>query len=428
MVRTIGRVTLAVFSALLSITSFAQVFRGTVNDLTGTPGTANFQLETAEQAVNQLNDAGLSNLLPSYVNTDAVDSRLNYRGVPMNATYAAGSPTLNVAIPDLEFATSFAGQTRSESARQFLDFLKNNSDFKKRLGKLLIARSPADPIAGNPNSLQSVMIMSDFSAAIAAANPDVTDEEGRAGGFKPFQVAQAGGAQSVLRSATAINNMAGAGLNGTSISHDSIRANALTVPLQYNARSDLDPRRGFSVRAPITYASYEGSSAGHASLGFAYRFPLSRRWIVTPALAYGAAASKDLGSAGHLVSASVTSTYGFKFPGFDMVLANMVGYYKSLGFSSDYGYDPQLSSVAFRNGLVFSRPVTLAGGSRSVQAYLVDTRTAGSELFVDNWQEIGVTLGSRARINAARDYGSVSLGYLHSSSYKGLTVQAGYLF
>lgn len=430
MVRVIGRVALSGFTVLfcaLSNTSFAQVFRGTVNDLTGTPGTANFQLESAEQAVNQLNDAGLSNLLPSYINTDAVDSRLNYRGVPINATYGANSATLNVAIPDLDFAASFAGQTRTESARQFLDFLKNNSDFKKRLGKLLIARSPADPIAGNPNSLQSVMIMSDFSAAIAAANPDIAEDERRAG-FRPFQVAQAGGAQSVLRSATAVNNMAGAGLNGTSISHDSIRANALTVPLQYNARSDLDPRRGFSIRAPITYASYEGSHAGHASVGFAYRFPLSRQWIVTPAVGYGAAASKDLGALGHLVSASITSTYGLKFSGFDMMVANMIGYYKSLGFSSDYGYDPQLSSVAFRNGLVFSRPVTLGGGLRSLQAYVVDTRTAGSELFVSNWQEVGVTLGSRARINSARDYGSVSLGYLHSSSYKGLNLQAGYLF
>jgi hypothetical protein len=429
MTRSFPKKLLALAGALASTAIQAQVFQGTVNDQTGVTGQATFKLKDAEQAANQLTNENLQNLLPSYVNTDAVTSTLDYRGVGILASYALSSPTLNVVIPELGFSSNFSGQTRTESALLFVDFLKKNSDFKRRLGKLLIARSPADPLAGNPNSLQSVMIMSDFSAALAAMNPDIAQDEERRAGFSPVKLAQAGGAQPVLRSATAVGNMAGAGLFGSSLSYQSIAANALTVPLQYNARSDLDPRRGLSFRAPITYAAYEGSTAGHASLAAAYRIPINRQWVVTPAVGYGIAASKDLGAAGHLVSASVTSAYGFKFPAFDMVLANMVGYYKSLNLSGgDFGYDPQLSSVAFRNGLVFSRPFNLAGAQRSGQFYVIDTRTAGSELFVDNWQEIGVTVGSRARINSARDYGSISLGYLRSASYKGFTLQANYLF
>ncbi len=406
----------------------AQVFRGTVVDSTGTPGTASFRLKNAEDAARQLDDAALRRLLPSYVDTDAVRGDVDFRGVPMIGIFAVNSTTLNFSIPALGCSLTFNGATRTASVGLLIDALKKPTGCLKDLAKLLLARSPADPLAGNPNSLHSSMIASDFSVAFFSFDSLLDSDAPRPSrAARSILLAQAGGALPAVGQ-TAIGNLGGGAVTGASLDHDDVRANALTVPLQYNTRSDLDPRRGFSFRVPLTYATYSGSAAQHASFAFSYRFPAGDRWVITPAVAYGLVYSEDLAALGHIVSTSVTSSLGFKLPGFEMILGNMIGYYKSLEASSgDYSSDPQLSTVAFRNGLLFARGIDL-GVFRSGQAYLIDTRTTGTELFMTSWQEIGVRLGTRTRINSARDYGSIGLGYLLSSQYKGVTVQATYLF
>jgi hypothetical protein len=420
--------------AVAAVEVDAQVFRGTVTDLTGVTGTFTFRLRNAEDAIDQIRTENLQRVLPGYTDFDAINADFNYRGVPMSARFDAAatvpSTVLHFSIPDLGFARDFIGATRSDSVRLLLDFLKQDSAFLGQLGRLLVAKSPADPIAGNPASLQSSMIMGDFATALWAMNPDLDEEDEQSAWRRaPLRLAQAGSAAPAAGAVRTVNNLAGAGVSGLSISQEDIRANAATLPLQYNSRSDVDPRRGFSIRVPISTVDYEGSKGVGAGLAFAYRLPLARRWAITPSIGYGATYSEDLGAVGHFVSASVTSTYAFKFTGFDLVLGNMIGVYRSLKFTGgDYSYDPEITNVAFRNGLVYSRPFELGGTRRSLQAYVIDTRMTGTELFIDNWQEIGINIGSRSRINAAREYGSVGIGYLFSPSYKGFTVQASYLF
>ncbi len=407
-----------------------KVFGGTASDNTGTLGIASFRAKSVSEAVEQFSPDRLPALLPSYVNTDGLTGTLDYRGVPMSLSYLVNTTALNFSVPEIGFATTFSGATRQESNRLLAEFLKNNTDFQRRLGKLLVAKSPADPLAGNPLSLQSTMIGGDFAAALAAVSPSLEDDEpSRTQLFKPYMVAQTGGAVPALRGATAVGSLAGGGINGSSLSYQQIRANAMSLPLQYNARSDIDPRQGFSFRLPLNISSYEGSVAGGANLAFAYRYPITRRWIIMPSLGYGLTASTDLGTVGSMVSGSVASTLGFKLDSVDLVVANMVGYYRSLAApGSNYSYDPGISNVAFKNGIVLSRPVPIFGAARAAQFYLFDTRTTGAALFTEDWQETGVTLASRPRVNLARDYGSLSLGYLRSPAYKGVTVQASYLF
>lgn len=406
-----------------------KVFGGTATDLRNL-ATGSFRAKSVSDAVDQFSEDRLPTLIPGYVGTDPVNGTLDFRGVPMSLSYLASSTTLNFSVPEIGFATSFTGATRQESNRLLAEFLKNNTDFQRRLGKALVAKSPADPLAGNPLSLQSTMIAGDFAAALAAVSPFLEDDEpSQTRLFKPYMVAQTGGAVPALRTPTAVGGLGGGAISGSSLSFQQIRANGLTVPLQYNARSDIDPRRGFSFRVPLNVSSYEGSLAGGVNLAFGYRYPITRRWIIMPAVGYGLTASTDLGTVGSMVSGSVTSALGFKLDSVDLVVANMVGYFKSLAApGSNYSYDPGISNVAFKNGVVVSRPVPIFGAQRAVQGYLYDTRTTGAALFVDDWQEAGVTVGSRPRVNLARDYGSLSLGYLRSTSYKGLTVQASYLF
>ncbi|HEU0202309.1 MAG TPA: hypothetical protein VFR86_18000 [Burkholderiaceae bacterium] len=423
-------------AALVAITGHAnaEVFSGTVADLT-TEASASFRFKSAEDAIEQFESNNLQRILPGYTDNNAVNSDVNFRGVPMVMSFPEAGSTLNpntlsFSVPDLNFSTSFTGATRTESVRQLIDFLKNNSFFLSRLGKLLVARSPADPLAGNPASLQSSMVGSDFAMALWIFNPDfIPEDEEQEARSNRIMLAQAGGPPSAVGAARTFNNLAGAGISGLSMSHEDVSTTAATIPLQYNVRSDVDPRRGFSLRLPLTYASFDGSVSTAANLGLAYRIPVQRRWVITPTIGYGAAYSRDLASIGHFVSGAVMSSYGFKLPGADLVLANMIGHYRSLKFSGgDFSYDPKISNTVFRNGLLYSRPFELAGARRSGQVYLIDTRMTGTELFIENWQEIGVNIGTRPRINAAREYGSLGLGYLHSPRYKGFTVQASYLF
>ncbi|MFM9886686.1 MAG: hypothetical protein ACKVQT_26970 [Burkholderiales bacterium] len=418
----------------------AQVFSGDVQDVTRSQS-GRFSVQSVTEAVDRISNARLPEILPGYVcpggavlgaGCDFVTGTVDFRRVPMNFDYQLNSSFLRVQIPGLNnFEQTFRGTTRQESAQQFLDFLKTDKDFLRQLGKLLVAKSPADPLAGNPNSLQSSMIGGDFAAALAAASPFEDDEEqDRATLFKPYKVAQAGGGTPGMRGAMAVGNLTGGGITGAALKYQDINANAMMLPLQYNVRSDINPRQGFSIRLPLTYSAYSGSVAGAANLGFSYRYPITNRWIITPSVGYGVTGSTDLGSLGSIVSTSVTSTLGLKFESFDMVVANMVGYFRSLAVPGGgaYSYDPGIANVAFKNGVVLSRRVPLFGAQRSGQVYLFDTRTTGTELFTEDWQELGVTIGSRPRINIARDYGSVSVGYLRSTAYKGATLQASYLF
>lgn len=403
--------------------------------VTGLPEpTVVFRDSNAQRAVERFFNQSLQSAFGAqfYSGVQQLDGRIDFRGVPMLLAFDAGSPGLDFTIPDLAFSRVFGSRTgsRDDSVSQLADLFKTDRDLLGRLGRVLVARSPADPLAGNPNSLQSLMIAGDFFAALSAVAPDFEPEDiaPLRTSARPIVLAQAGGPLPSVRSAAAAGNLAGAGLTANLLKFGALGSNAFTLPLQYNVRSDVDPRRGFQVRLPLSMAAYEGADAASANLALSYRYPIDRRWVITPSVGYGYTTSDDLAARGHLVSLSVASSYGWRLEGYDLVLANLAGYWRSLSMSGTYGYDPGLSNGAFRNGLMVSRPFELGGSKRAVQFYLIDTRVTGTELFVRNWQELGVTFASRPRVNVARDYASAGIAYLYSSTFKGVTLQANYLF
>jgi hypothetical protein len=403
--------------------------------VTGLPDpTARFRDSNAQRAVQRFYTQSLQSVFGPqfYSGVQQVDGRIDFRGVPMLVVFPDTLPALDFSIPDIGFARTFGSRTgaRDDSVDQLVELLKTDRALLGRLGRALVARSPADPLAGNPNSLQSLMIAGDFLAALSAVAPDFEPEDiaPLRTSSRPILLAQAGGSLPAVRGAVAAGNLAGAGLSANLLKFGALGANAFTVPLQYNVRSDIDPRRGFQVRLPVSVAAYEGADAASANLALSYRFPIDRRWVVTPSVGYGYTTSDDLAARGHLVSLSVASTYGWRLDNYDLVLANLAGYWRSLSMSGTYGYDPGLSNGAFRNGFMVSRPIDLGGARRAIQLHLVDTRVTGTELFVRNWQEIGVTFASRPRVNVARDYASAGIAYLYSSTFKGVTLQGSYLF
>ena len=156
---------------------------------------------------------------------------------------------------------------------------------------------------------------------------------------------------------------------------------------------------------------------------------MNDRWTVTPGGRYSATVSKDQASIGGLLSGSLASTYVFERDSFDVTVGNMIGYYATQKFKSgDYSFDPGIRNTVLRNGVMLTQPVMAFGQAMSAEYSFVDTRYLGTKVFMDNTQEIGVTLGTSKRASSARSYLRAGLSYTHGPGINGFSVKLGYWF
>jgi hypothetical protein len=152
-------------------------------------------------------------------------------------------------------------------------------------------------------------------------------------------------------------------------------------------------------------------------------------WSIAPALRLGVVASEDVATVSGVASASIASTYVMRFTGFDMAIGNMLGYYTTLKVKSgDYSFNPKIDNVVLRNGVMFNKPVALGGMPLSAEVSLIDTRYLGTDIYVDNTQELGVTLGTNRSAFSSRSFVRGGLNYLHGRDTRGLSVNIGYWF
>ncbi len=180
---------------------------------------------------------------------------------------------------------------------------------------------------------------------------------------------------------------------------------------------------------PITVVSVGDAKTYHGGLGAAYRIPMSDRWTITPGARYSATVSKDQASIAGLFSGSVASTYVFEQDAFDITVGNMIGYYATQKFTAgDYSFNPGIKNTVLRNGVMLTQPVMALGQAMSVEYSIIDTRYLGTDVFMDNTQEVGVTLGTSKRATSARSYLRAGMSYTHGPSISGFTLKLGYWF
>jgi len=347
--------------------------------------------------------------LPTYTNTSAAAVALDFRGLGMNLAYPVNSTTLTLNIPSIGLVNkTFTGATRDQSQEQLKDFFKKDGGaVLNALMKKLAETSAVDPIAGNPNSMQAGMVSGDFDRNFTS----------HASNIKSAQTT------------SAVSGLVGLGLRFGSYDIDGRQSDSITLPLSYTSRSDLDPRRQLTISAPITYTTVEGGKVYSFNPGVAYRIPMNDNWALTPAVGYGLTGSEDLASLAQMVSGSLTSSYVINMDKFDIAIGNMVGYYQTLKASSgDYSYDPGIKNTIFRNGVMLSQPINAFGQGMSIEYSLIDTRFTGDALYIDGYDEIGVTLGTNKSANSSRSYLRAGLTYLFSDKAKGFTANVGYWF
>ena len=349
---------------------------------------------------------------------------LSLRGVPANLSAVSLLATIGInaqlQIPSTGANASFAATTWPQVLDEVRKFLLQGAE-ARRLQRESARSSPFDPVAGNPGSLMARVVAADFAGGFTPFASNLTDG--------PLQVAQLGGlpagaARGPLPALPGVGAQVG-------LLRDSGRAQrSLTLPLSLTLRSDLDPRRQFSVSLPLTVADSDGARSVQGTLGTAVRLPINREWALSGNLGYSIVSAKDLGSAGKIGSISVTSSYVVRGAGSDLALGNMIGHYRTLGGTvSGIDTGSGVSSTVLRNGLLWSMPAPSGlGGGRSIEYTFVNTHYLGSDLYLRNYSELGVAVGTNKRADSTRSYMQGGLSLLLSSKTRGVVANFGYWF
>lgn len=377
--------------------------------ITGAASSASFS--TVTELFDKTQNGGLSAVDAAYTNTSPAVIRFGYRGLPLVLT-TTNTTAITLDIPGLNVKEVFNLKgTRDANLDDVEAYLKNSGgDILNRLQQLLAKTSPIDPVAGNPSSMQSRMVSDDFDRNFTNFASNVKSAEST--GSEPT------------------NNLIGIGLGFGSFTQAGLTSNVTTLPLSYTFRRDMDPRRQLTIYAPITVTEVSGAKSYGINLGASYRVPMNDEWALVPAAGYGIAGSVDLGSASAMMAVSLTSQYTLRMQGYDLAFGNMVGVYQSSKFTvSDYSFDPKISNTVFRNGVMASVPTTVMGKKMALEFSFVNTLYTGTDLYSNQYNEIGVTLGTNKGANTARSYFRAGLTYLQGQNdVHGIRLNLGYWF
>lgn len=301
--------------------------------------------------------------------TSAAQFRVDLRGLPVALTFEQNSNVLRFNVPSLGIDRTFAGATRDDSVDAFEEYIKQDGE---EILRELLRVSSIDPLAGNPASVQSAMVESAFTAG---TDPRI-DSLDKGSSF-------------------------GVGARFGRYGNDRFTQNVYTLPLSYVYTFSNYDR--LIVDVPLSYIEAEGSSSYRMQVNLSYKKNITSRWALSPSIGWGAAGSADIASAGHILSAALTSDLMLYDQGkWAVSMGNMVGYYASQPIKfDDYSVDYDLKNTIIRNGLLFTMPwqVNIAGKAFSLDAFVTDTRFFGDALYSDNYQEIGISFGPRRNVN-----------------------------
>ncbi len=338
---------------------------------------------------------------PGYSPTDAVLAELDVRGLRALLGFGANSTALRLLIPGAVDVT-FDGGSREASRKQLEKWLEG--DFSSSTapgGKLtkflqaLVERSPVDPVAGNPNSLQSRMFAADWR--MGTSGESHTWVEGW-----PLK--------------THFRADLGAGY----FDADGYDVAAIDLPLHFA----LDFQRvALLVDVPIAATSTQGAWSGMGSGGLGVRVSPVKWWSITPAARMGAVGSVDLGGLAAMYSASLTSHVRIPVGLFAVGIGNMAGVAQTIDSIEvgGYGLAYELTNWTMRNGGYIEgfTGIDFLGAGIGWRVYGSDVRFFGDDLYMDSYAEVGAGLGADAILMGL----GLDISYLFGRNYGGLSAR-----
>lgn len=381
-------------------------FELTLNDVTR-------DYDDVTTMIDDLHGAKIITFIPTYSDpTDPLNGLIGFRGLPINVTSSAGSTDLVIDIPATGLHKVFSGQTRDDSLELLKDWLKSeqNGEVRKFLQKLA-ADTPIDPIAGNPTSLMSRMVATNFDSAF----------------LRPTSLLQGKDEAAAGKDGKVHNiNLAMLEARYGVYDQDTFKVQSYTLPLSYAISTGDDPRSRLTIDFPLTWVKVENSSSYSGSLGLSYAIPLKPFWVVTPQVSYGALFSKELGAVGQILSGSATSALSFSLGDYMLNIGDMIGYYSTMPVSGgDFSVDPQIHETVFRNGAMVNIPTPFIYQNTSVEVFAIDTRFAGSALYNQYFDDFGFSYGFTKKAQLDLRLGLTITTAKDSTGY---TFNLGYIF
>jgi hypothetical protein len=380
-------------------------------------------VETSAQQTNSILDVpdlfdteSLGSLFAGYdPSTDPFVANLDLRGLPTRLVWIPTGSGGTLAFTVLGETVRFTADTLDEAVADFEDWLSGDLEVpgsSLSLTKVLqglVELSPVDPVAGNPNSLQSRMFQTDYN--LGSQGPFTTGDERLASAPNQWE----------------LGFDYGYGRGGP---YD---VQALDLPLGYrwNFRN---PKWSmlFSLPLSVTFTERQWSVLASGGVGFQYR--PTDWWALTTMARVGGAGSIDVGALAVLYSVSLTNHMRYQWRGLEIAMTNLGGFSKTIDGLEIGGYDfsYELSNPILTNGGSISgnTALELRGRPLAWRFFGSNTQVFGDAVYMDSQSEVGLGLAVLSSsegepFNAV----SLSLSYVFGNNdYDGLSLRARFRF
>ncbi|MGQ3227913.1 MAG: hypothetical protein ACT6R2_03330 [Blastomonas fulva] len=402
------------------------------NQLNGFDQSARFEQDTIDDIIDFLDPSVIATVV-GFQNAQlgAVSGVFDIRGATAVAGYLQNSALLTVSIvsPTGQLVTqgngaactfTFNGINRQQAFNAFDAAVDDEGTPTSQALLGCLARSftrfsPADPLAGNPGSLQAQLTRS----ALDLTNGDSLVE----------QDAQPEGANTP-------NDpwLIGATYNTGSAGRFDI--GRVDARVQRSFRIFEGNRALLKFDLPFNYARINGIDSYSAQIGLGLEIPLiERKWSIEPRIGYGAVYSENAGSLGHILQGSITSRYVIDGIGRGrLIVGNMVGYGQTLDTpGTQANINPDLKNWSLRNGVAYDLPLKARLFSRgsSMRASYAFTQYFGSDLRNDSFHEATISFGIRGRedsVRATRDLIRINFSTIQARGYSTYSAGIGFRF
>ncbi len=349
--------------------------------------------DTAREGTNSLlrvtdffSNTSLEEIFPNYTETSSVFGRLDFRGVRTIVEFEQGSSELIFRIPRRDFEVRFDGEDRDESRKQFKKWLRGNFNSieapKQSLTRLLqiaVANSPVDPVAGNPNSLFTRMIVDDFNQGITG--PFISSNKPIPGQKNNFSIAA----------------------EVSAFEADPYDGESYSIPISYKWNMKWYPKLSLIVDFPVLVTRTQTAWSYMGSLGLGLQYRPTKWWSLTPMARIGGVGSFDVGALAFPVSGTLTNYFHYQFPTTHVGWASQGGAITTIDGIEIAGWDLsyELTNYVWRNGgdLLQQMDFKILGNQAAFKFFLNHTKFWGNELYLESFFDMGIGLATIQRLD-----------------------------
>lgn len=307
-------------------------------------------------------DGELDTIINGYDKMAPASGSINFRGIMMYLDFDS-SNNLTFKVPNIDIDMTFNSTdgTQESSFDALTDYLKANQDgLLKKLLNATVSETPYDLVAGNPNSMMSMMVNSSYNIS-----------------------------QNNLYGAMVSYLSPNASKHNFSFQGEDVSATVLSLPLGYSFNFG-DSGWALILDMPLTYMDIDGSVSYAAQLGMSLNIPLTSYWNVILGGRAGAIGSEDMLSGGALFGGSIASNLEIPVGNWKFGMTNLASIVKDFSLKiADYEIEYDLQNYAFKNGLNIAYNFTDKYSTMLEYNYTFYT---GDKLFIDKYNEITLYL------------------------------------